>query len=266
MFRCFVTLACLAICLTAVAGGNGKRKPGGYYAAVINDDGQGHREVFKVYMPPFDFGNEEHVRGPAIDAKRLMPLAVEIAREYIPESRASNPYQITKFLNLRGLDFRYDDGTPVPYCASGVAYAVTKAYCVLSHVPFTARGTVKVFKDYQPRIWFSYFKPSASCQEIVDDARSRNMWTGRNVPKSAIKKGWLVFYNFGKGNHAYHIGLVDKVVGNTLYAVEFNTSLNKEHKKGVQAQVNGGAIEQKLRLDGSILGYAMVYEPYPARR
>lgn len=91
-----------------------------------------------------------------------------------------------------------------------------------------------------------WFKPSASVQEIVDDARERNILARRS---ELPLPGWIVCFHFPSGNH---IGVVVKDNGVTITTVEGNTSA--PNAVGA-SQTNGDGIYVKRRSKGSITGY-----------
>ncbi len=166
-------------------------------------------------------------------------------------NRADNPARVTEYLALLGLPFQ-QGGTPTPFCAAGLTWAVCKAYCDLNGIHYTDANRLDVLKSVLPEIGKRYFKPSASCPEIRDDARTR----GTLLDRSAVAQpGYLVFLNFaGNTSDAAHMGIVETVVGTTLHTIEFNTS-----GFSGQSHVDGGFVARKVRLPQFVVGYVRTY-------
>lgn len=87
-------------------------------------------------------------------------------------------------------------------------------------------------------------KKTASCMEMAQWFRDQGRWSRTAEP------GDVVFYKYGTNNRwTNHVGLVTKVSGNTIYAIEGNTS---NSSKG--SQDNGGEVALKKRTS-KIVGY-----------
>lgn len=173
------------------------------------------------------------------------------AKGYVGEDRAHNKDQISKFLGLFGLNFADVNGTPYPFCAAGVSYCAVKALADVRKVPYTAENSVNVFRTLLDGLQAEHFKPSASCGEIVDDAKKRGNWYGPTRPAHLLQPGWLVFYDFAKAGYADHVEIIKFAQVSITDNVGFNTT-NENN-------ANGGAVALRTRGYGSVFGYVKTY-------
>lgn len=118
------------------------------------------------------------------------------------------------------------------YGANGVPWC-----CIFQWYIFNKKGMSDQFYDG---------KKTASCTTFMNWAKSK-----KKFYTSGYQPGDIVLYNFDKVPDADHIGIITRVSGNYIYAVEGNTS-----KSG--SQDNGGAVLEKERHKSLILG---VYRP-----
>lgn len=177
-----------------------------------------------------------------LNGPRIFQRAIDVAEDEAKAgvSRSSNRARVTEYLNLLGFNFS-DNGKPVPFCAAGLTWAVCHAICDETGIALNDQNRLHVFRSVLPQVR-SFFKPSASCKSIMDDARARG------TLGSEPKPGYLVLYNWSGGTHPQHIGLVISADSDTLKTVEFNTS-----KAG--SQDNGGAVAMKSRDRKYAIGY-----------
>lgn len=184
-----------------------------------------------------------------VPANVLFPAALKILEGMVGEARYNDPQLITKILAVQGLPLTYPNGEYVPYCASGVAYAVCKAYCNLAHVAYTPDNCVDVFKGVLPIIKAHYYKPAPGVATIQEDAVARGIWLPASACKDEdIKPGWLICYDFGHGDH--HVGMVAVDNGDVIHTCEANTA----------TAAHSGIIAYKDRTwDGGIWGFVKTY-------
>lgn len=182
-------------------------------------------------------------------SKRVVAVADGEAAANV--SRTTNEPRVTEYLNLLGLNFLDENGVPTRYCATGVTWATCKAYCDLNGIQYTEANRLAMLKSVLGDIGRLYFKPSAGCQSIMDDAKAR----GTFLPNSQTPQpGYLVFYNWSGASHAEHIGIVEGRDANGIQTVEFNTQATSGPNQG-----NGGAVSKKVRPLKFVLGYAKTY-------
>lgn len=88
---------------------------------------------------------------------------------------------------------------------------------------------------------FNLFK-TASCTAFVTQYKTK---APKQVINSDYKPGDIVFFDFsGKRFKTEHVGIVDKVVGDTVFTIEGNT--------GTGNDANGGAVMYRSRSVGLI--------------
>lgn len=85
---------------------------------------------------------------------------------------------------------------------------------------------------------------SASCPAIMADAKRRGTY---HAGFDGIAAGDLVLYQFDRDADPDHIGIVERVSGSSIVAIEGNTSLTSND--------NGGAVMRRTRSKGLIMGY-----------
>ncbi|SHG86596.1 hypothetical protein SAMN02745157_4969 [Kaistia soli DSM 19436] len=185
----------------------------------------------------------------ALFAKGVLGVAEAEAAAGV--SRSSNKARVTEYLKLLGFEFLDAHGVPTRYCAAGLTWAACKAYCQMNNIAFTPDNELAIFRSVLGDIGRHYFKPSAGCQVIMNDAKAR----GSFLPASKRPlPGYLVFYNWEGGGHAQHIGLVQRADSGDLRTVEFNTTVASGPNQG-----DGGAVATKTRALKFVLGYAQTY-------
>lgn len=166
-------------------------------------------------------------------------------------SRSTNRARVTEYLKLLGFNFLDEHGIPTRFCAAGVTWATCKAYCDANGIAYTPATELATLHGVLGDIDRLYFKPSAGCQVIMNDARAR----GTFMPATQTPlPGYLVFYNWEGGTHAEHIGLVEGADTSMLRTVEFNTTVSSGPNQG-----DGGAVSRKSRPLKFVLGYAKTY-------
>lgn len=194
-----------------------------------------------------------HVAAPAPSSTLFSQAVLASARAEADAhvTRDSDRPRVTEYLNLLGLGFADGHGVPYRYCAAGLTWVVCRAYCDLNAIAYTDANRAVMLRSVLGDIGKYYFRPSASCQTILDDARARH--TFASVSETP-KPGYLVLYNWSGGQHAEHIGLVDSVEAGALHTIEFNTTAADGPNQG-----NGGAVSRKRRPLKFVVGYARTY-------
>lgn len=191
-------------------------------------------------------------------ALTMLRYALEYANSAPPVSRQTSPEQIRKFVNL------YDLKVSDPFCAVGVAYVASKAYCDLGpeKIKYSKTNDTKTFKNVLPLIKRYYFTPHPACRYMMREAKKkRSTRAGGWVAKGtrSPKRGWLVLFDWRNRGDGIpdHVGIVNAVDGrdaDKLHTVEFNTSIK------LGSQRNGGAVAKKVRsLDRDVLGFIRTY-------
>jgi hypothetical protein len=196
-------------------------------------------------------------RGIRKDPRKIALKQLEIAHSYVGVSRTSNPDQVNQFLKLFKYRLRYPNGNYVPYCAVGVSFCACKAYCMSTpkQVEFNPDDPNQQFRIVLSDIKKYYFKPSPSCRDMVNNAKSRNIWVPRReISWSKVMPGWLVMFDWNRVGRPNHVGLVDRSLKTRLKTVEFNTSITINGSKS-----NGGAVASKERDLQYVLGYIKTY-------
>ena len=88
-------------------------------------------------------------------------------------------------------------------------------------------------------------KKTASCTTLMNYYKSKGQFS------KTPKVGSLVFFNWGKGTAAKHIGIVTKVNSGSIVTIEGKTAIGNDS--------NGGEVMERTRYPSQILGYA---DPY----
>ena len=165
-------------------------------------------------------------RGPSKDPRKFSLGMLAAAQSYVGVGRGSNPDQVRQFLQLFGLDLRYANGRFVPFCAAGLCFCACKAYCQTK--PGQSINQVdpnRTFRDTIASVDAYYFRPSASCSSIVEDAHRRGTWVDRPTSlNSLVKPGWLVFFDWTGAKQPQHVGIVERAESDLVATIEFNTS------------------------------------------
>lgn len=189
-------------------------------------------------------------------ALTMLDLALKFARKNPTITRQSNPRQIRKFTSLWG----YKDETP-PYCAMGLAFVASMAYCTLppARITYSERSETKTLKDVLPLITKYYFTPDPSCRNMMAEAKKKGAsqtggWVAKG--KKRPKPGWAVLFDWDRNGVPDHVGLVKAVTGrrgNSLSTVEFNTCIKSAGKKKC------GAVAEQVRPMSSVIGFIRTY-------
>ena len=194
-------------------------------------------------------------------AMAMLNNALKYANQSPPVSRKTSPGEIRKFVSL----FDYPSEN-VPFCAMGIAYVASKAYCDTSpqKITYSSKNDASTFQKVLPLMKSYYFTPSPSCRIMLKEAKKkrfgqRGSWVekGRVVARPA----WLVIFDWKKGKAGRdgvpdHVGIVYAVDANDsdkVHTVEFNTSIRKGN------QSNGGAVARKVRSMSDIMGFIKTY-------
>jgi hypothetical protein len=196
-------------------------------------------------------------RGIRKDPKRIALKQLEIAHSYVGVSRTANPEQVNQFLKLFKYRLRYPNGAYVPYCAVGVSFCACQAYCMSTpqQVEFDEEDPNPRFRGVLSDIKKYYFKPSPSCRDMVENARSRGIWIpAKSISWTNVRPGWLVLFDWRRVGRPNHVGFVDQSLRKRLKTVEFNTSTTSAGSKS-----NGGAVARKEREPKYVLGYVKTY-------
>lgn len=192
-------------------------------------------------------------RGAHKDDRTVAVQTLAAAKSFVGVTRGNAPDKVATFLKLFDLPMHMG-GKPVPYCASGISFAACQAYCQIDpKVSVDPNQMLTTLRQVQTDIDHYYFKTSPSCAVMVEDAKTRGKWV--KVNDAAPQPGWLVFYHWKLDGHPNHVGMVDHLAGDTLQTVEFNTS-DPQHG----SESNGGAVAEKERQLGHVLGYIKTYE------
>jgi hypothetical protein len=151
--------------------------------------------------------------------------------------RWNNEAKITEILGLFGLPFKYNDGTPVPFCAAGIGYSAAIAFAKASKL-----GTDKdTLQKMLPAVDYFDFYPSPGVLNMSQVARGKSRWIDR-TDKSIPEQGWLVVYDWSGSNdpeRTSHVGIILSADSRKLETLEFNT--------GNTAHPRGGTVAYKTR-------------------
>lgn len=112
--------------------------------------------------------------------------------------------------------------------------------------PWCCVFTWWVFRECGMSKYFYGGKKTASCTTLMDYYKQRGQFS--KIPRV----GSLVFYNWGRGSKAQHIGIVTSVGNGSITAIEGNTGIGNDS--------NGGEVMERTRYTKQILGYAYPYE------
>ena len=103
-----------------------------------------------------------------------------------------------------------------------------------------------LFRECNASPLFFGGKKTASCTTLMNFYKQQGQFS------KTPRVGSLVFYNWGKGNTAKHIGIVTSVGNGSITAIEGNTGIGNDS--------NGGQVMERTRYTYQILGYAYPYE------
>jgi hypothetical protein len=185
--------------------------------------------------------------------QKLANQMLKVALGYRGITRDKDPDKVGQFLSLFPIEIRDEEGKLLPFCAAGVSFCACQAYCDLSpsKIGYDDHPS-ESFKSVLPDINEFYFKPHCSCQQIVDDARTRNIWSPK---KARPATGWLVFYDWKGHGVASHVGIVESADQSSLDTIEFNTT---DTESGNQS--NGGAVAHRSRSYDYVMGFVRTYQ------
>lgn len=106
-----------------------------------------------------------------------------------------------------------------------------------------------LFKECKASSLYYGGKKTASCTTLMNYYKKTRQFS------KTPQKGCLVFYNWGKGTTAKHIGIVTEIGSGYIKAIEGNTAVGNDS--------NGGQVMERIRYLNSILGYAHPYTNAP---
>lgn len=181
--------------------------------------------------------------------KNFSERVLDVARRYVGKNRQNAEIDITRFLNVFNLGFRYNSGELVPFCAAGLSYIAALAYI---EALGEASGTppLSQLRSTLPDIDHHHFYPSPSVLDMYHVAAGKHRWLARSEAKKVLP-GSLVIFDWNKNGGANHVGMVERVGANVVHTVEFNTS-----STAAGSQRDGGQIAVKERpLDQTIKGF-----------
>ncbi len=101
-----------------------------------------------------------------------------------------------------------------------------------------------VFKEAGASALYFGGGKTASCTTLMNFYKAQ----GQIVTDGNYKAGDIVFYQFNKDDRADHVGIIESVSGNTITAIEGNTSVTSDD--------NGGAVMQRTRSKSLIMAVA----------
>jgi hypothetical protein len=194
------------------------------------------------------------------DSKTFALTMLNIASRYADENGQPTPELIEAFLSLFTTETRENDGKLKAFCAAGISYCATRAYCDISpNIRSYKDNAQDVLHDTLPDISKFYFRPHCACLKIIEDAQNRRVW---EISPANPMPGWLVFFGWRlidkKTQTRYfqrHTGIVEGFADGAIHTIEFNTS-NGLHGD----QAHGGLIARRKRTyDGSVLGFVKTY-------
>lgn len=102
-----------------------------------------------------------------------------------------------------------------------------------------------LFKECNASSLFYGGQKTASCTTLMNFYKKKGQFS------KTPQVGSLVFYHWGKGTTAKHIGIVTEVGAGYIKAIEGNTAVGNDS--------NGGKVMERTRYSNSILGYAYPY-------
>lgn len=202
-----------------------------------------------------------------VDSRTLAMATLNLAKEYanMKVSRARTPEKVTAFLALYGLGYKYPNGSFVPYCAAGVGFAAARAHRRLSwpvdHPTDPSHADVGdnagALRDSLADVTRDFCKTHPSTIFMMNAAKARKYPNGESywvLRSQRPQQGWLVLFNWSRGNMPQHVAIVDSVnaAGTVLNTVEFNTSRDNPS--------NGGNVAAKTRAVGFVVGYIRTYQ------
>ncbi|MEO1303962.1 MAG: CHAP domain-containing protein [Pseudomonadota bacterium] len=212
-----------------------------------------------IEFNPYQIGelSTSRVQGSMTDRiKSFRSNFLEIAGEFEGYNRSEHENEITRFLNLFRLDFRYGARQKyTPYCAAGVSYVAALTYWreanTTDQVP-----TLAELRAFLIEVGSYHFYPTVSVIDMYHVALGTRRWIARS---DTPEPGWLVLFDWKQNGGANHVGIVESVILDedqtqpvALNTLEFNTVM--ENASG--SQRDGGYVARRVRsLNGTIKGY-----------
>lgn len=193
-----------------------------------------------------------------LDKKTFALQMLKTMLTYLGVNRHDNREQITRWCALMGLPFADAAGNPTSFCDIAVAWCACHAYCDLTGTAYNAGNAVAVFRTVLQDVDALSFLPSAACRITQADAIRRGTWLDAgdlDASPQDILPGWLVLYSWPDGDEADHIGIVEVDHGDSIGALEANTT--GPNAQG--SQINGGTVARKQRPYNHILGFVRTY-------
>ena len=182
------------------------------------------------------------------DKKALALRSLEKNKGYIGVTRDNNRAQVAHFAGVFG------NGPDAPFCAEGSGFCDLISLADLTETPYTAENVATVLRGLIPVMQEHYWPVSASCGEIVRQAKAMGIWLsaadcGDNVD---ILPGWKAIYDWKCDGVADHIGTASEDDGDIIHDIEDNTSN--------ASNANGGAVALRTRVwNCTLLGFVMTY-------
>lgn len=177
---------------------------------------------------------------------------LEIAAQFVGQSRDSHPAEIEKMLRLYNWGLRDSSGRVIPFCAAGVSYCAALAYRLRQDAQATP--TTDSLKFLMGDIEHHHFYPSASVQDMTFVAKGKRQWR-EEAASVTPRAGWLAVFDFGVGRPS-HVAIVETASASALNTIEFNTRPQSSTDTSSQGQRNGGAIARRERpRNRLLLGY-----------
>lgn len=116
-----------------------------------------------------------------------------------------------------------------------------------SNYPWCCAFVWWLFKECDASDMFYGGKKTASCTTLMNYYKKKDQFS------TTPKVGSLVFFNWGKGSTAKHIGIVTAITTTGVKTIEGNTAIGNDS--------NGGEVMERTRDASDILGYAYPYPP-----
>jgi hypothetical protein len=172
------------------------------------------------------------------------------AESFIGLNRQDNEGEISEMLDLFGLPFRSEDGSFIPFCAAGLAFAAAMAYADFLSIDYTDINRVTKFRAILADIDHWYYYPSPSVIDASYVAMGKRRWVAGDSGVTKPKPGWIVVYNWDGGKTYEHVGLVERYDegAGELHTIEFNTTPENES--------NGGHVARRTRsYNATVIGF-----------
>ncbi len=161
------------------------------------------------------------------------------AENWLGKTRRNARGDITNLLELFDCPFE-QQGKPVPFCAAGVSYVSALIYARTDKLVKAPYGPDKLVQ-YLGDVEHHHFGTSPSVIDIAYLARGKRRWILPADGRHSVQAGWLAVFDFGGGFD--HVGIVERIDGNNVHTIEFNTVADG----AVGYERDGGAIARKTR-------------------